>query len=189
MGHKDERDPQLGLQMLELKLHALAQFHIQRRERFIQQQQLRLIDDGASQGHALLLSTGHATGKTVFQRFQSDHRQCFASLELRIGAIDALATWSVGNVFQYGHVRKQRVILEHRIEWPTVRRQTTDILAIDRNAARIGLHETGDRAQQGGLATTAGAEQDDEFALLDVQVNIVQCLERPEAFADTVDAQ
>ncbi|MNY24037.1 hypothetical protein D3C86_1577300 [compost metagenome] len=148
-----------------------------------------MVDDGASQGHALLLSTGHAARITVFQGFEADHRQGFSGLEPCFGAIDTLASRSVGDVFQDGHVREQRVVLEHGIQRPTVGRQATHILAIDGDAAGIGLHEAGDRAQQGGLATTAGAEQHDEFALLDVQVDVVQRLERPEAFTDTVDAQ
>jgi hypothetical protein len=189
VGDENEGDAELGLQVLELQLHALAQFHVQGRERLVEQQQFRLIDDGASQGHALLLPAGQRAGKAILQGFQADHRQGFARLDPGLGAIDPLAPRSVGDVFQDGHMREQRVVLEHGIQRPTVRGQATHILAIDRDAAGIGLHEAGDRAQQGGLATTAGAEQHDEFALLDVQLDVVQRLERPEAFTDAVDAQ
>ncbi|MCY1180588.1 hypothetical protein D9M73_210430 [compost metagenome] len=100
-----------------------------------------------------------------------------------------MAPWPVRHVFQHGHVREQRVVLKDSVQRSTVGRQAADVLAIDAQGAGVRLQEAGDRTQQCGLATAAGAEQNNELALLDVQVNVVQCPVSPKAFADTLYAQ
>ena len=72
---KDEGDAQPGLQVLELKLHALAQLQVQRRQRLVQQQQLGPVDDGARQRHALLLSSGHLARVARAELGQAHHVQ------------------------------------------------------------------------------------------------------------------
>ncbi|MOA26763.1 hypothetical protein D3C78_1475780 [compost metagenome] len=147
MGDEDERDAKLVLQVLEFKLHAFAQLHVQCRKRLVQQQQFRSVDDGACQSYTLLLAAGHPARKTLFKRFQANHCKCFPGSFLRFQTINTLAPWSVGHVFQYGHMREQRVVLKDCIEWSTVGRQAADVLAIDAQGAGVRLQEAGDRAQ------------------------------------------
>ena len=59
---------------MKLHLELLAQFKVERAQRFVQQQDLRFVDDGAGQGDALLLAAGKlrgfASGEVVdFDRF------------------------------------------------------------------------------------------------------------------------
>src|SRR5262249_32666905 len=58
VGDVDEADPDLTLDALELELHLLAEFRIQRPQRLVEQEHLRLVDDGARQRDPLPLATG-----------------------------------------------------------------------------------------------------------------------------------
>ena len=59
VGDIDKGDVHLALQPLELQLHLLAQLQVQCAQRLVQQQNLRLVDQTAGNGHALLLTAGH----------------------------------------------------------------------------------------------------------------------------------
>ena len=50
--------PDLGLDALELDLHLPAQLEVERAERLVEQQHLRVVDQGARQRHPLLLAAG-----------------------------------------------------------------------------------------------------------------------------------
>ena len=58
VGDEDERDADLALDPLELELHLLAQLEVERAERLVEQQHVRLVDDRAGERDALALSAG-----------------------------------------------------------------------------------------------------------------------------------
>src|SRR5439155_1518162 len=58
VGDVNERDAEPALQLVELDLQLFAQFEVERAERFVQQQDLWFVDDGARQRDALLLPAG-----------------------------------------------------------------------------------------------------------------------------------
>ena len=66
VGDVDEGDAQLLLHRLELDLHLLAQLQIQRAQRLVQQQHLRLVDQRARDGDALLLAAGQRRPPSAF---------------------------------------------------------------------------------------------------------------------------
>jgi hypothetical protein len=51
--------------------------------------------------------------------------------------------------------------------------QVDHVLSGDQHRARGRLLEPGDHAQRGGLAAAAGAEQGEELALCDVEIEVV----------------
>src|SRR5690606_36781852 len=71
------------------------------------------------------------------------------------------------------HVRKERVVLEHRVDVPLVRWHTTDTLATDPDLTLVWLLEPRDHPQRRRLAAAGRAQQRDELAGLDVQVQPV----------------
>ena len=54
----DEGDPDLVLDALQLQLHLLAELEIERAERLVEQQHLRVVDERARERDALLLAAG-----------------------------------------------------------------------------------------------------------------------------------
>jgi len=93
------------------------------------------------------------------------------------------------NVLQDGHVREQRVVLEHHADIPLVRRAVGDVVAVDQHAAFVGPGQAGDQAEQRGLARPGWAQQGQEFAAGDVQVGRRQGDEVAIAFAQAGDLQ
>ena len=65
-----------------------------------------------------------------------------------------------------GHVREQRVGLEHHADVALVRRPVGDVLAVDRDRAGRRLLEAGDHPQRRRLAAAGRAEERHELALL-----------------------
>src|SRR5215472_8581224 len=55
-------------------------------------------------------------------------------------------------------VRKQRVALEHHVDRPPIRRYLRNIFTIEQNASFVGRVQTGEEAQQRGLAAARRTE-------------------------------
>ena len=66
VGNEDEGNAQLFFNLDELQLHTAAQLPVQGTERFVKKQYPRLIDDGPSNGYALLLAAGEVDDVGVF---------------------------------------------------------------------------------------------------------------------------
>ena len=71
------------------------------------------------------------------------------------------------------HVRVQRVVLEHHRDVAVLRRDVGDVAVADEDAARVDLFEAGEHAQRGGLAAAGGADEDEELAVGDLEVELV----------------
>ena len=84
VGDEDEGDPDLALDPLELELHLLAQLEVERAERLVEQQHLRLVDDRARQRDPLALAAGELERLAVAEAGEADH------LERRLGAAPPL---------------------------------------------------------------------------------------------------
>src|SRR5436190_3875703 len=70
-------------------------------------------------------------------------------------------------------MRVERVLLEDKRDVAVLRLDSDHTLALDPDIARIGFLEPGDHPQRGRFAATAGAEQDQEFAVVDPERKIV----------------
>ena len=70
-----------------------------------------------------------------------------------------------------------------------MRRHLRDVLAVEQDAALVRRLETGEHAQQRGLAAAAWAEQRKELACADIQRQPVHRAEIAELLADPLDPQ
>ena len=91
------------------------------------------------------------------------------------------------HVLAHGHVRVERVVLEHHGDVARLGRQRVDHLAVDGDVAGGDLLEAGEHAQQGGLAAARGADQHDELAVGDVDRYAVDHLDGAVGLADVAD--
>jgi len=82
-------------------------------------------------------------------------------------------------------VAEERVVLEHKADLTFAGGDIRNVFAVERNlaAARIGLLEAGDDAEQRGLAGAGGAEERDELAGGHVEIDAVERREGAEGFA------
>src|SRR6185503_19178113 len=93
------------------------------------------------------------------------------------------------HVLAHAHMRIERVALEHHRNAALTRVDVVHRLAADLEAAgRDGL-EAGNHAQQRGLATSGGADEDDELLVVDVEVDSFDDLHRPEGLSDAAQLQ
>ena len=89
-----------------------------------------------------------------------------------------------GHVLEHRHVREERVGLEHHRDAPLFGRQVVDAAPADLQRTRGDLFQPGDQAQQRRFAAAGRADENDEFAVLDADVDALDDLVLPEALAD-----
>src|SRR5580692_9487398 len=115
MGDEHERNAQMALQELELVLNALAQIGIERTQRLIEKQDIRLDHKGAGERDALLLPARQSLRLKVADVGQAKFFQNALHHGVALGYGHLLDVKTEANICAHGHVRKQRVVLEdHR---------------------------------------------------------------------------
>jgi len=187
VGDEHERDPHLALQGLELLLHLLAELEVQRPQRLVEQQHLGLVDQGPGQRHPLLLAAGELVGSAFLHPGQPHHPGGLGHPPAELGALDPAHPQPELDVLADGHVGEEGVGLEHGVDRPAVRRRHADFLTEDAQAPLGGQVQPGDHAQRGGLAASRRAEQGEELAVADGQVDVVDRHDLAEALRDALD--
>ncbi len=77
-----------------------------------------------------------------------------------------------GDVLVNGHVGIQGVVLEDHGDVPVLGGHVVDHPVADVQLAAGDVLQSGDHPQGGGLAAAGGAHQDNEFLILDFQVQV-----------------
>ena len=180
----DEGDAQLLLQALELDLHLTAQLEVERAERLIEQQQLRLEREGAGDGDALALAAGELAGHAPRVLAHLHELKHLAHALVDGAFIHAAQAQAVGDVLFDVHMGKERVALEDGIHRPLFGRQVGHVPPAEEHAALVGRFEAGDDAQRGRLAAAGRAQQRDEFAAVHVERYIREHLALAEILLD-----
>ena len=144
---EQRRALQRGQQLLQLAAHHLPGVGIEGRERLVEQEHAGVAGQRARQGHALALAAGEPVGTRLGEVGDAEALQQLA---------DALRA-AEADVRPHGEVREQRVLLEHEADGALLGRQVEAPAAVEpgpvaqRDAARVGRHQTGHGAQHGGL--------------------------------------
>jgi hypothetical protein len=171
VGHIDGGHAQGALQLLDLDPHLDAQLRVEVRERLVEKEHLRLPDDGAAHGDALALPAGELPRTPGQERLDGEDPgrllDAAVDLVLRCPAV----AQAVGDIVVDAHVRVERVVLEHHGDVPVGRLDLVDHPAADGDLPRGDGFESGDHAQQGGLAAAGGAHEDTEATVGDIDVD------------------
>ncbi|MNI44240.1 hypothetical protein D3C73_986060 [compost metagenome] len=179
---RDEHDGlvQLGLQLQQLVLHFAADERVQRRERFVHQQDFGISGQRARQAHALLHAAGQLVRILVFETGQAHLFQPVARPLFTFGAAHALHGQAVRGVVQHGAVRKQAKALEHHAhlllteDFKVALVQADDVHAIDQDVAGAGLDQAVEVADQGRLAGARQSHDDVDAAFFNGQADVAQ---------------
>ncbi len=169
----DRGDAEATLQRRDLRARLHAQLGVEVRQRLVHEEDLGLADDGATHRDALTLTTRERLrlARQVLLEVEQ-----LGGLEHALGALflaDAGDLQGEAHVLGDRHVRVQRVVLEDHRDVAVLRRDVGDIAVADEDAARVDLFEAGQHAQRGGLTATGGADQDQELAVGDLEVQLV----------------
>ena len=115
---------------LQLQLHFLAHLQVQRAERLVKEEDIRLIDDGPGDGDPLLLPAGQRGDPALLKSFQIHHFQHIPDLLPDLMLRQMLQVQSERDIIIDIQVREQRIPLKHRIDRSFVGRKLADILAV-----------------------------------------------------------
>ncbi len=157
-------------------------------EGLVEEEQPGLAHDRARQRHALLLAARELTGPAVEQMVDLDARgrRAHGALDLRPRRADHAQREA--DVLGDRHVRVERVALEHHGDVAIAGLEARDVAAVDRDRAAVGLLEAGDDPQRRRLARARGAQQREELARLDVEVQALERDDRTMGLDDVAQA-
>jgi len=165
MGDVDEGDAGAPLQAAQFGAHVLAQLEIERRQRLVEQQHLRLDRQRAGDGHPLALTARQFARRPVAIALQRHQREQLVGLRPAGLAVHPARLKAEGDVVAHAHQRKQRQRLEDHRRGALVRPQPRHVAPADLDTALGRFKKPRDHAQDGGLAAARGAEDREELAV------------------------
>ena len=166
-------DVEAPLQLADFEPHLLAQLGVEVGQRLVEQQNVRPRDDRPGERDALLLPAGELPGTARFEAAQAHHLQRFLDARRLLGRRQVAHLEAEGDVLRDAHVREQRVGLEHHRGVALVRRHVGHAPVVEPDLAAVGRDEARHHAQGGGLAAARWAEQRDELAVADLEVDVI----------------
>ena len=171
--HVDRRRPEPGVEARELRAHAHPELRVEVRERLVHQEGLRLAHDRAAHGHALALPAGERGRPAVEEVVEPEQLGHLLDAALRLVPRRLAHAQAVAEVLAHGHVRVERVALEHHRDVAFARRELRHVAGVDRDRALGDVLQPGDHPEQGGLAAAGRADEHEELAALDLEGDVV----------------
>jgi hypothetical protein len=159
-------DSALAPQIEQQVTHDLARLRVERAERLIHQQNLRIADQHLRQPDALALAAGQHVRVAIAERSQADAGQPALRPLARLGRRRTRRLQADGDVFQRGLPGKQRVGLE-QVAGLAVERGQFGAEYV--GAAGRGRHQPGGDIEQRGFAAAGRPDDGHEFPVGDIE--------------------
>ena len=174
VGHVDRGDRQFAVQPLQVAADLVAQLRVEVRQRFVEQERLRLADKRAAHGDPLPLAARELAGLAVEQVVDLQQLGRLAHPPVDLGARCLALPQTVSQIAVDRHVRVQRVVLEHHRDVALTGRQAVDDGAADADLARRRLVEPGEQSQRGALPAPRRPDEDQELPVGHGQVETLE---------------
>ena len=179
---RDHDDELIFCNLLQ-QIHDLyARFAVERAGRLVGEQDVRVVDDGARDGHTLHLAAGHLVRRLVELVAQTDLFQRLDGARTPLLARDARERQRELHVCQYTLVRDEVVALKDEADGVVAVRVPVAVVILLRRAAvddevtgGVAV-QTADDVQQCGLAAAGLAQNCDELALTKGDVDALERL-------------
>ena len=158
------------LQAQDLVLHLAADQGIERRERLVEDQHLRVDGEGAREADALLHPPAQLVRIRPLDRREPDDAEQLSSPLMTGGLVDPLHLEPVGDVVDHRPVREEAEVLEHHRDLRAadlaqlLRVGAEDVLAADGDRARGRLDQPRDAADERRLAAPREAHDHEHLA-------------------------
>jgi hypothetical protein len=130
----DRGDAEAFLQAADFGPHLHAELGIEVGQRLVEQQNGGLDDNRARERHTLLLPARELMRHLLLVAGKADHRQNFRHGVSDVQRSLALNAKAVGDIFEDGQMRKQRVVLENEADTAVVRLDARDIAVANEDA-------------------------------------------------------
>ena len=160
-------------QLDDLGTHLVTQLGVQVGKGLVHQHDLGVTDDGPADGNTLTLTAGQSLGLTA--QVLGDVQDLSGFLDLFIDLVLRRVTQLQGesHVFINSHVGVQGVVLEDHGNIPVLGGHVVDQTVADVQFTAGNLLQAGDHTQGGRLTTAGRSNQNDEFLVLDLQVELL----------------
>ena len=175
--------------MLHLCAHPGAERRVKIAERFVEEEDERLLDKGSTERHPLLLPA-RKLGRSAVQEVRDvEHlgHRCDAIGDL--GDAPATELEREADVLEDGHVRVERIVLEDHRHPPLIRRHPRDVLIAQQDPSSIGLVQTGDEIEGRALAAAGRAQERHEGTFRDLEIQVVHRADGPIAASQMSEAE
>jgi hypothetical protein len=172
MGDEDHRRIAGAHQRQHLVLQALARHRIERAERLVHQQRLRLLRQAACNLQTLLHAAGHFRRIFLGMIGQAYLFQQFVDAGGALRSTGAGCFQRQRNIAGRGPPRQQRLAVILKDDGNIAARRQHR-LVVEGHAAAGGLIESGCKAQCGGLAAAGRADDAKEFTRLHVKADVL----------------
>ena len=143
--------------------------------RFVEDQQLRISDEGAGDGQLLLLAAAEQAALAAEQVLE--HGEVFKDFAGHAARLRRISQHADLKVFQHGELRKNLAPLRHVAHArasPNVRRSARQVAAIKQHLPRTRPQEPHHALEQRGLAHAIAAHEANDPAGLDLQVHVTE---------------
>src|SRR3974390_797292 len=189
MRDEDNRLSPLPADRLHVLIELLARDRVERAERFVHQEHLRVRRQGTGERDALLHAAGEFGHERLLEFLKAHQPQMAFGDVAALGIAQArLALQSEHHVAEYSEAWEYRRLLGHN-EARTPR--PFDHHPVSDHAALIRLGEAGHDVEQCCFAAAARADEADELAFADAQIHVIERLHRrsrrSEPLRDTFD--
>ena len=157
----------------DLGAHLHAQLGVEVGQRLVHEERLGAAHDRPAHRDPLALPAGEVGRLAVEVLGQLQHGGGLVDLGLDGALVDPGEGQRERHVLAHRHVRVERVGLEHHRDVAVLGCLVVDHLAVDAQLALGDVLEPGDHVERRGLPAARGADQDDELAVGDGQVEVV----------------
>ena len=140
-------------------------------------------------GHPLPLTAGQLVRSTIPDTGKLDESEQFVGSGAAGRTTEAPNLQRIGDVLRHGGVRKQRKRLKHHAESAPVGGNCRLVDSIDQYLAGDRQRQPRDEAQKRGPPAPGRAEQADQLAVRNVDVDIVDRRNLAESLGETPDAK
>ena len=170
MRHHESELLSLRPDVEDLVLHVHARKLVQRAERLVEQQYLRLVDERAHERHALRHAAGELRGIVVPELFQPDHAN-HTIHPLGFSVFHTAYIQTECNILFHREPREKRRILEHNA---ALRRGRFHFRAVYRNTAERRRDEPRHKPEDRGLTAAGRPDEGDELPAFHRNAHILQ---------------
>ena len=173
VGDVDRGDAQRALERGDLGAGLHTELGVQVGQRLVHEEDLGLTHDGATHGHTLTLTTGEGLGLAVQVLGQTEDLGGLAHALVDLGLGGAGDLEGEAHVVVHGHVRVERVVLEDHGDVTVLGLNVGDVAVTDEDATGVDVLQAREHAQGGGLTAAGGANEYEELAIGDLEVESV----------------
>src|SRR5207302_9645124 len=161
----DEGRVERPVLLLKLDAGLYAELGVEVAQGLVEEEDLRLADDGATQGDSLALAAGELAWLALQQRVELEDAGGVTDPAVDLRPIGAAHLEPERHVVVDGHVGIERIALKDHRDVTVARRYVVDDAVADLDLALGDVLEPGQHPQGRRLATAGGPDQDHELGV------------------------